>query len=617
MLTEYALKKGLDLALSSLRQFLDTKRAQITPADQIELALAHHQSYVANWSKAAIAADGRSSKALADVSIDLDTHVYPRRARADANIDIPRRRFIELVEHATTHLILLGPPGAGKTTSLKQVASRLLTSDEFLPSRNFPLLIELRALNDGYKLVPDPLLAAITRVLGISIEIPKDVPPEEQRSELKILRERIVTACLGTLKPLILIDGFDELADATLRAAVYDDLTRLATFLEPPSLIVTSRTGEFRQDMPMSSHFELASLDDKQINGFALAWLGQDKARDFALAVTASPFADTTIRPLTLSLLCTLYERQQSIPERPKTVYRSIVKMLLEDWDQQRRVQRSSRYGSFTQDKKFDFLCELSYTLTMAGHVPRFSHEALIDAYRIIGPSYGLAYAEGLAVIDEIESHTGLMFQVGLESFEFAHKSIQEYLTAEFIVRLPAVPAMATLTKAPHETAVAISLSSNPSTYLAEVVLRRGLAREGASSVGVVPSWRIPGTERFRFLTILATRLMVEKPEFRSSHDGTWSLIILCSVLMSDREAPQSSTTARQFSGAFTPLFRADRSVFNNFYLRESTSSPDDSDHAVVYGLRPTPLATVRGEIYDLLPLQLSLPRELSQALSQ
>ena len=44
------------------------------------------------------------------------------------------------------------------------------------------------------------------------------------------------------------------------------------------------------------------------------------------------------------------------------------------------------------------------------------------------------------SVIAELESHTGLFIQSGFDQFEFAHKSLQEFLTAEYLVKLPSIP---------------------------------------------------------------------------------------------------------------------------------------------------------------------------------
>ena len=42
-----------------------------------------------------------------------------------------------------------------------------------------------------------------------------------------------------------------------------------------------------------------------------------------------------------------------------------IVNLLLEEWDEQRGIKRLSNYSSFEIDRKLEFLCRISYELTV------------------------------------------------------------------------------------------------------------------------------------------------------------------------------------------------------------------------------------------------------------
>jgi len=77
---------------------------------------------------------------------------------------------------------------------------------------------------------------------------------------------------------------------------------------------------------------------------------------------------------------------------------------------------------------------------------------------------------EAQQVVNELETHTGLFIQSGYEQFEFAHKSLQEYLAAEYLVKLPSIPPeRRILFKLPNELAIAVTISSNPSDYIIQV----------------------------------------------------------------------------------------------------------------------------------------------------
>ena len=228
-----------------------------------------------------------------------------------------------------------------------------------------------------------------------------------------------------------------------------------------------------------------------------------------------SPFHDTTIRPLTIAHLCAIYERIGKIPDKPKTVYKKIINLLLEEWDEQRNIRRKSRYAQFEIDRKYEFLCSLSFVLTTLFSSTVFNKHSLLAAYEKIFNDYDLLKQEATIVVDELESHTGLFIQSGYNSYEFAHKSLQEYLTAEYIVKLPSIPDNSTLIhKLPNELAIAVTISSNSSLYFKELVQ------------GVFTKVKL----KISFIRTFLNRLLIEKPDFNQSDDLGYSALYLYSL---------------------------------------------------------------------------------------
>jgi hypothetical protein len=313
------------------------------------------------------------------------------------------------------------------------------------------------------------------------------------------VQEQILIEYINRLHAVVLLDGFDELPTEELRDSALRDISRLAEGLKDTRLVVTSRSSDFKYKLASLDKFEIASLNRGQVELFAERWLqSKDKANDFLGKVFASPFSDTTIRPLTIAHLCAIYERIQDIPDKPKSVYRRIVQLLLEDWDSQRQVKRPSMYAGFDHDRKFEFLAHLAFHLTAELKELRFSNTSLREAYAQIHRDHGLPAAQAAQVAAELESHSGLILESGRDYFEFAHKSLQEYLAADYIVRLPTLSLIDTkLSVLANELAIAVSLSSKPGAYLAELFLRSvDLEREST-----------PWLETF------LARLSLEKPE--------------------------------------------------------------------------------------------------------
>ena len=137
-----------------------------------------------------------------------------------------------------------------------------------------------------------------------------------------------------------MFDGFDEIVAASRRDAVVSKLGTATRQLERSSIILTSRTGEFNYHIDNMSQFEIKPLSRPQISSFASRWLGQDDGESLLVQLDNSPYNDAAIRPLTIAHLCAIYERVGRIPDKPKTVYKKIINLLLEEWDEQRSIKR-------------------------------------------------------------------------------------------------------------------------------------------------------------------------------------------------------------------------------------------------------------------------------------
>ncbi|HEX7318067.1 MAG TPA: NACHT domain-containing protein [Pyrinomonadaceae bacterium] len=541
------MKKGLDISFSVAselgKKILREQRAKLlTTKEDIEASLDLHLRAVKNWSAEVSFNDLKKAKRTTDVFIELDLYVSPKRLRIDPNEQVESIPLQKIFDAPVNHFVLLGQPGAGKTTSMKYLCQLLLHEEDFQSERfSFPILIKFRELNNE-TFAPDStiILDQIVRILGLDIKFPEELQGDNPQvvKQKNTLIEKLVVNFLEELKVLLILDGFDELGKDSHRERSIKEITRLAVHLEHSAIIITSRTGDFKYYLENTNQYEICSLNKEQTSTFALKWLkDEEKAADFLTKVYRTPFADAAIRPLTLAHLCAIYERIGDIPEKPKTVYKKIVNLLLEEWDQQRAVKRKSKYAHFEIDRKYEFLCHLAYVLTVVKGTTVFSTSDLISVYRKIYEEYGLKESESRHVVNEIETHNGLLIQSGYEQFEFAHKSLQEFLTAEFLVKLPSIPKDHDgLTKLPNELAIAVAISSSPSIYFAELVLSR-FKQQRLSQV---------------FVRSLLSRLFIEKPDFKTT---IWLELALLS-LFSNYVEPDLASTGELTQLPYDPFFR-------------------------------------------------------------
>lgn len=540
MFAEYLAKKTLDVTFAAIREkakkVLNEKDAKFpTTRTDIEESLTLHFRSIKNWAEEISFSDLKKTKLTTDVYIELDIFVYPRHIRITRTETIETISLQRLFDVSSKNIVLLGQPGAGKTTSMKFLCNLLLNDEDFQKDRfHFPILIKLRDLNNEKLKVNTSFLAEhIFRILGLKLLLPGELQGDDAHvtSERRVLIEKLVISLLEEFKVLLVLDGFDEIGKSAIRDKVISEINRLAPHLEMSAFILTSRTGDFKYSIDNSEQYEIAPLSREQITNFATRWLNDSKkAEDFIAKVYKTPIADTAIRPLTLAHLCAIYERVLDIPEKPKTVYKKIVNLLLEEWDQQRHIKRDSRYAHFEVDRKYEFLCHLAFTLTSKMQTSVFSTSDLLNAYEKIYDGYGLNSREGRIIISEIETHNGLFIQSGFDEFEFAHKSLQEFLTAEYLVKLPSIPsAWWTLMYLPNELAIAVAISSDPSMYFAELISARLSKR------------RLPED----FIRPFLNRLIIEKPDFKTTIYFQLALLTACSYYIESYVLVHDNITGR------------------------------------------------------------------------
>lgn len=515
MIKEYLFKKLLDASLEKAKNILkESDTTLLTPKDRMEESISYHLQAIENWSAEISFADLKKARHIDGIFIELDLFVYPRRLSQDNEI-IESIPLTTIFDYSHRHPILLGQPGAGKTTSMKYLCQLLLHDEDFYSERfSFPILIKLRELQrDNVSDSTSIIIEQVYGLLGLNMALPEKTPKEDYQSVSRKIKEKLVVSVLEELKVLLILDGFDEIANKQSRDDALYDIRRLAIHLSKSTMVVTSRSGDFVYSVDNTTQYEISPLKSEQIKKFAIKWLQDEQlASDFLEKINKSPFADTTIRPLTLAHLCAIYEKVGKIPEKPKSIYKRIINLLLEKWDQQRSVKRASKYANFETDRKFEFICRLAYVLTISLQTTVFSDEDLRVAYYKIYRDYDLVPHEVNQVVDELETHTGLFLQSGYNQYEFAHKSLQEYLTAEFLVKLPSIPPWdEVLIKLPNELAIAVTISSDTSSYFSELILNR-LNKQALTK---------------DFCKAFISRLVLEKPDFNSHSTVCLSLLIL------------------------------------------------------------------------------------------
>lgn len=483
----------------------------VVRSTEVRSSIDIHLETTKRWCSSISFVDLPGSKHLEQIHIQLESFLTPQRLHLDYAERAIKRPLTDILRGANEHVVVLGSPGAGKTTSMKKLCSDFFNGRQPILNQTFPILLRLR--DPDLVEANSPIFDSLRSILPLELHLDPSFEASRNQDQLARLDRDVFIDYLDALRPTIILDGFDEVPSQTARARILAEFRTLCRRCKGARLILTCRTGEFRYNIEGARTFEIAPLDDLQIREFSYRWIrDSNEASKFYIKVSQSTFADTAMKPLLLAHLCAIYERIGTIPAKPKTVYRKIVSLVLEDWDQQQSIRRLSTYSQLEIDRKIEFLGHLAFSLTTVGLPTIFSKHNLQEAYLKVCKLFSLPPEDAAAVADELESHTGLLVQSGFERYEFAHKSIQEYLVGEYIVRLPSLRRLTKfIPQLGAELAIAVAIASNPAQYLSELVIVSFTKTQASTE----------------FISKFLTRLSQENPDFIPAPESTLALLLL------------------------------------------------------------------------------------------
>lgn len=474
-------------AVDLVTHFIERKLlAYSAPAPETEVKVDRHLREALNWSRRIQFLGMARAEETEKATIALRLAAEPRRFRGLRTA--VNRTEIDLLNDDRNY-ILLGDPGAGKTTTLKRVVQRLLLEEPVASSDcyQFPVILRLRDLDSS-----ETLVRAIAKALGIPFHLrrkPSDDPTREDKEEWypgfwlgKTPLEDAIAEFLNVSQAVLLLDGLDEVHSA-IQERVRRELAWLALNTNGAKIVVSCRTGDYNSVIDGFDLMEICPLEAPEITAIAASWLGDPES--FIAELSRVPYADIADRPLLLTQLLFLYKRYGYLPDQPSQVYRKVVALLLQEWDAERGISRQSKYSHFDPDRKASFLAAMAYYLTFKIQKKTFYETDLLDAYHNIHDRFRLPASESKQVISEIQTHTGIVAVAGYDTYEFSHLSLQEYLCADYLIREPSSEYLNEyLAQYPAPVAIAVALSSNPSATFAALFLRsKHVKLEGVNSL--------------------------------------------------------------------------------------------------------------------------------------
>ena len=345
----------------------------------------------------------------------------------------------------TTHpkLMVMGKPGAGKTTFLQKVALQCMRGE--LPLADIPIFIRLRNLAEE--------TLANNNIIGDEFSLLNYI--NWKFNDFGISVQQVETL-LKHGKALILLDGLDEVrlehTDALLK-----QITNFCETYYQNQFIITCRLASQPYRFPGFTYVEIADFDQAHIEAFAKKWFvmatsRQNKEEGLNIATQFidklklpenQPIRELAKTPILLNLTASVFQAKADFPSKRAKLYEAGLDILLVRWDEARGIQRDEVYRSLSLPHRIKLLSQIAATTFEQGNYFFEQSEVeqhIADYLATLPGTSSDPETLGLnseAVLKAIEGQHGLLVEQARGIYSFSHLTFQEYLTARYIVASP------------------------------------------------------------------------------------------------------------------------------------------------------------------------------------
>lgn len=364
-----------------------------------------------------------------------------------------RRKRVSVGERLqiSKKLVILGDPGAGKTTLIRWMATayllqlkqdvsfRELPDVATLPRGDFlPIVIRCRDLpRSGEFDTLDDVLRETFR---------KNMLPDDVAAALLAATKDL----LAEGKGLLLVDGLDEIGDPSVRARFCEQLERIHIAFPQAFIVVTSRIVGYREMCyRIGRGFEHLIVSDflkEEKDEFADKWCKavepperREKAtEELKTAIHSSDRIERlTGNPMLLTTLALVKRKVGKLPNRRIKLYEEAVEVLLH-W-------RSEVDEPIDSDEAIPQLEYLAYEMCSRG-VQQIRKDEVIELFEKMREEFPNLRAaknhDPEEFLQLLERRTAILFGAGetthggrsLPVYEFRHLTFQEYLSALALV---------------------------------------------------------------------------------------------------------------------------------------------------------------------------------------
>ncbi len=330
------------------------------------------------------------------------------------------------VANEKQYLMVLGGPGVGKSTFLRKMGLEALKGNQGRYLHEcIPVFIDLKSFESKEEIDTKQAIIEEFSICGF---------PDSETATDKLLESG---------KLLIILDGLDEVPGKVANDVI-DHIHNFCDQYDNNRFIISCRTAAYNHNFRRFTDVAMAEFSNTQIKQFIYNWFQSETDKKIDTAGKcwellqkpensgAKELANT---PLLLTLLCLVYHRSQNFPNNRSFLYSKSLRLFLEEWAAERRIMREAIYEGLNTEYQEILLSKIAHAGFEIDQL-FFGKRDVVDEIRFFLQDNLNApkHLDGEKVLTAIAIHQGILVERAEDVFSFSHLTLQEYLTAQYIV---------------------------------------------------------------------------------------------------------------------------------------------------------------------------------------
>ena len=332
------------------------------------------------------------------------------------------RRNGMTIANQYAHLMILGQPGAGKSTFLRKIGLEALKDKSGqVEGEYIPALLELK------------------QFITDKVDIYDIIQQEFISCQLPMAKE-FTNQVLRQGKLLLLLDGLDEVSNKNFELVI-DGIQNFVKQYKQNKFVISCRTAAYRQKFNNFKEFIIADFDDQQIQQFINNWFYSEVDKQLGTGEkcwnkinSEEATRELARTPLLLTFLCLEYDESQDLPKKKATLYGNALDILLRRWASEKRLPYEPIYRQLGIDLEKIMLAEIAYD-NFAKDKLFFSQQEVLNQIQkfLSNNDNAPKNLDPGTILDAITIEQGILVERARDVFSFSHLTLQEYLTAQYI----------------------------------------------------------------------------------------------------------------------------------------------------------------------------------------